>query len=229
MTDIEGSARLWEHRRDAMVVALAAHDALLRSAVEEAGGAVFKTTGDGLLAAFDHAESAVTAAIAGQRALDGHDWPETGRLRVRMALHSGSAEVRDNDFFGPTLNRVARLLAIGHGDQVLVSGATAALVAGGLPLGCELVDLVMSENDLASDSLPSLSAASSELTRLLVTRIRRGSPESSLLPVALMQIASSFVETKQQSIVTSVDMSGSMPSVLKVPRSLITLTLRKAT
>ncbi len=140
-TDIEGSTRLWEEHRAVMGVALAAHDALLRAAVEEAGGTVVKTTGDGMLAAFDHAESAVTAAIEGQHTLDRHDWPETGRLRVRMAIHSGSAEVRDADFFGPALNRVARLLAIGHGDQVLVSGASAALVAGGLPAGCELVDL----------------------------------------------------------------------------------------
>ena len=140
-TDIEGSARLWEEHRAAMGAALAAHDALLRTAVEDAGGTVVKTTGDGMLAAFDQCESALTAAIEGQHALDRHDWPETGRLRVRMAIHSGTAEVRDADFFGPTVNRVARLLAIGHGDQVLVSGASAALVAGSLPAGCELVDL----------------------------------------------------------------------------------------
>jgi predicted ATPase/class 3 adenylate cyclase len=141
MSDIAGSTRLWEEQREAMVVALAAHDVMLRLAVEEAGGTVFKTTGDGMLAAFDDAESAVTAAIEGQHALDRHDWPETGRLHVRMAIHTGSAEVRDGDFFGRALNRVARLMAIGHGDQVLVSGTTMALVAGGLPNAFELIDL----------------------------------------------------------------------------------------
>ena len=188
MTDIEGSTRLWEHRRDAMVVALAAHDALLRSAVEEAGGAVFKTTGDGLLVAFDHAESAVAAAIAGQWALGGHEWPDTGRLRVRMALHSGSAEVRDDDFFGPTLNRLARLLAIGHGDQVLVSGATAGLVAGGLPPGCELVDL--GEHGLRDLDRPE------HVFQLAAPRLRREFPAlrtASEHPTNLRAQATSFV------------------------------------
>ncbi len=140
-TDIEGSTRLWEDHRDVMSDALEAHDSLLRSAVERSGGSVVKTTGDGMLAAFDRAESAVSAALDGQIALAEHDWSGTGPLRVRMAIHSGTADTRDGDFFGPALNRVARLLAIGHGGQVLVSGATAALVADGLPTGSELLDL----------------------------------------------------------------------------------------
>ena len=82
-------------------VALEAHDALLRAAVERAGGTVVKTTGDGILAAFDRPEAALAAAIEGQLALERHAWPTTGPLRVRMAIHSGSAEVRDGDFFGP--------------------------------------------------------------------------------------------------------------------------------
>lgn len=135
MTDIEGSTRLWQERRAAMALALEAHDLILRAAVEQAGGTVVKTTGDGLLAAFDRPESALTAAVAGQRALDRHEWQETGPLRVRMAINSGSAEVRDGDFFGPAVNRVARLMAIGHGGQVLVSDATRALKisSSGLP------------------------------------------------------------------------------------------------
>jgi class 3 adenylate cyclase len=141
MTDIEGSTRLWETQRAAMAVALEAHDALLRAAVEGAGGIVVKTTGDGLLAAFDRPEAALAAALEAQRGLEGHTWPETGPLRVRMAIHAGSAEVRDGDFFGPALNRVARLMAIGHGGQVLVSSTTASLVADDLPPGCELTDL----------------------------------------------------------------------------------------
>jgi len=141
MTDIEGSTRLWEEQSAAMGVALQAHDALLRAAVEDAGGTVVKTTGDGLLAAFDRPEAALVAAVDGQRALDGQAWPATGPLRVRMAIHAGSAEVRDGDFFGPTLNRVARLMATGHGGQVLVSSSTTALVAGALPPASELIDL----------------------------------------------------------------------------------------
>ncbi len=141
MTDIEGSTRLWEEQRPAMAAALEAHDGLLRAAVEGAGGTVVKTTGDGLLAVFDRPGAALSAAVDGQHALDGRAWPTTTPLRVRMAVHAGSAEVRDGDFFGPTLNRVARLMAIGHGGQVLVSSTTVSLAADDLPPGCELVDL----------------------------------------------------------------------------------------
>ena len=140
MTDIAGSTRLWEEQRDAMVHALAAHDALLREAVEEAGGTVFKTTGDGLLAAFERPGAALRAAAAGQRALQDHAWPTTAPLAVRMAIHSGDAELRNDDYFGPSLNRVSRVLAIGHGGQVLVSSAAAALVADDLPPGATLLD-----------------------------------------------------------------------------------------
>jgi class 3 adenylate cyclase len=140
MTDIAGSTRLWEEQRAAMVIALAAHDALLRSAVEGAGGTVVKTTGDGLLAAFERPGAAALAALAGQRALMDYAWPTTTPLLVRMAIHAGDAETRDNDYFGPSLNRVARLLAIGHGGQVLVSSAGAALMADDLPAGATLLD-----------------------------------------------------------------------------------------
>jgi len=140
-TDIEGSTRLWEEHRDAMSAALEAHDALLRSIVERSGGSVVKTTGDGMLAAFDRAESAITAALDGQVALGDHPWATPSPLRVRMAIHTGTADTRDGDFFGPALNRVARLLAIGHGGQVLVSGTAAALVVDDLPPDSELIDL----------------------------------------------------------------------------------------
>ena len=140
MTDIAGSTRLWEEQRDAMILALATHDQLLRTAVEDAGGTVVKTTGDGLLAAFERPGAAVRAAIAGQVAMAAHGWPTAQPIRSRMAIHAGEAEVRDHDYFGPALNRVARLLAIGHGGQVLVSSAGAALAGGGLPPGASLLD-----------------------------------------------------------------------------------------
>ena len=97
MTDIAGSTRLWEEERAAMAVALAAHDAILRAAVENARGTVVKTTGDGMLAVFDDPRAAVEACVAGQRALVDHEWPTTAPLRVRMAMHAGSAEMRDGD------------------------------------------------------------------------------------------------------------------------------------
>jgi predicted ATPase/class 3 adenylate cyclase len=140
MTDIAGSTRLWEEQQAAMAAALAVHDAILRGAVEHAQGTIVKTTGDGMLAAFDGPRTAVEACVAAQRALLERDWPTTTPLRVRMALHAGAAEARDGDFFGPALNRVARLLAIGHGGQVLVSSAGAAVLADDLPPGVELLD-----------------------------------------------------------------------------------------
>jgi len=141
LTDIEGSTRLWEADGAAMATALAAHDGLLRSSVEAAGGSVLKGTGDGLLATFDRPEWAIAAALEGQRALDEHDWSGMGPIRVRMAIHSGGVEVRDGDLFGPALNRVARLLALGHGGQVLVSGVSATMLDAGLPPTASLIDL----------------------------------------------------------------------------------------
>ncbi|MHB8458894.1 MAG: ATP-binding protein [Candidatus Limnocylindrales bacterium] len=140
ITDIEGSTRLWEEHHEAMAPALAVHDRLLAGAVEQAGGIVVKTTGDGLLAVFDAVDAAIGAALEGQRALVAHDWGATGPLRVRMAIHTGAAHHRDDDYFGPVVNRVARLLAIGHGGQILVSGASRALVDVARPDAYELLD-----------------------------------------------------------------------------------------
>jgi LuxR family maltose regulon positive regulatory protein len=132
-TDIEGSTQLWEQHPQAMPTALARHDAILRQAVADHGGVVFKTVGDGVHAVFARAADALAAALAAQRALHVEAWGKTGPLRVRMALHSGATEERDGDYFGPALNRVARILALGHGAQILLSHATHDLVVDDLP------------------------------------------------------------------------------------------------
>jgi class 3 adenylate cyclase len=129
-TDIEGSTRLWERDAAAMAPALARHDELLRGVIEGNGGRVFKTVGDAFCAAFAAPRDAVAAARAGQAALAAEPWPDATRLRVRMAIHVGECEQRDDDYFGPPVNRVARLLATGHGSQVLLSGIVAELVGG---------------------------------------------------------------------------------------------------
>jgi hypothetical protein len=108
--------------------ALARHDEILRGAVEAHGGHVVKTTGDGLHAVFGAATDAVNAARDAQLAVAEEHWGVEGGLRVRMGLHSGEATARDGDYFGPALNRAARLMAAGHGGQVLLSQATAQLV-----------------------------------------------------------------------------------------------------
>ena len=118
-TDIEGSTALWEKDAPAMRSALAAHDATLRQAVSQAGGVVFKHTGDGLLAAFATPHAAVAAALAAQLEL---------KLPVRMGVCTGEAELREGDYFGPPLNRAARAMAAAHGGQILITDSTAALL-----------------------------------------------------------------------------------------------------
>jgi predicted ATPase/class 3 adenylate cyclase len=141
-TDIEGSTRLWESNTQAMQEALARHDELLRAAIEAYGGNVFKTVGDAFCAAFGTATDATEAALAGQRALFEEGWAEeVGAIKVRMALHSGAAEERDGDYFGPPVNRVARLLSAGHGGQVLLSHVAQELTQDDLPKGTQLRDL----------------------------------------------------------------------------------------
>src|SRR5215213_6950778 len=140
-TDIEGSTKMWERERTTMSEALALHDRILRDAVEERGGYVFKTVGDAFCCAFPTTPDALEAALEAQRTLLSSEWQETGPLRVRMALHMGVAEERDGDYFGPPVNRVARLLSAAHGGQVLLSLPTHEMVRDQLPAGVSLRDL----------------------------------------------------------------------------------------
>jgi LuxR family maltose regulon positive regulatory protein len=140
-TDIEGSTQLWEQHKEAMPIALADHDAIVRTAIQSHRGVVFKTVGDSFHAVFARAGDALAAALASQQALHAKAWGATGPLRVRMALHSGVAEQRDGDYFGLALNRVARILALGHGGQVLLARATHDLVADDLSPQTSLRDL----------------------------------------------------------------------------------------
>jgi predicted ATPase len=126
-TDIEGSTRRWETDADLMRKALALHDEVLRSAIEGHGGYLFKHTGDGVCAAFASPRSAVDAAVTAQRALG---------LPVRMGMATGEAELRGADYFGTVLNRAARVMAAGHGGQILLAESTAVLISG-----IDLVDL----------------------------------------------------------------------------------------
>src|SRR5439155_14630638 len=119
-TDIEGSTQLWEQHRQTMKEALERHDAILRDSVESSNGQVVKTTGDGLMAVFGSAVDGLSACLKAQHGLAREPWGLTGPLRVRMALHAGEAAKRNGDYYGPTLNRVARIMSAGHGGQVLL-------------------------------------------------------------------------------------------------------------
>lgn len=140
-TDIQGSTQLWEQYRQTMKEALERHDAILRESIESANGQVVKMSGDGLMAVFASAVDGLSACLKAQHELAREPWRQTGPLRVRMALHVGEAAKRNGDYFGPTLNRAARIMAAGHGGQVLLSAAAAALVTDDLPSGSTLRDL----------------------------------------------------------------------------------------
>src|SRR5690348_10413992 len=118
-TDLEVSTRLWEEYPDAMKAVLARHDEILRHSITTHEGHVVKMRGDGAHAVFATAEGAVAAAVDAQLALQREPWDETGPLRVRIGLHTGTAQLRDGDYFGSSVNRAARLMSIAHGGQVV--------------------------------------------------------------------------------------------------------------
>lgn len=140
-TDIERSTRLWERHPQAMRPTLAAHDALMREVFAAHGGHVFKAVGDGFYVAFSRPDNALSAAVVVQRAILLHPWEATTPLRVRVAIASGDVELRDDDYFGVTLSRIARLRDAAHGGQILVAQSTLDLSAGLLPEAIQLIPL----------------------------------------------------------------------------------------
>jgi predicted ATPase/class 3 adenylate cyclase len=141
VTDIVDSTRLWAEHGSAMAVDLASHDQIVNAVIASAGGGVFKHTGDGVMATFESADASAEAAAEIQRAIGAHAWRVPEGIRVRVALHSGSAHERGGDLFGLQVNRLARLLSCCPPGAVLVSEATAALIADGMPAALGLVDL----------------------------------------------------------------------------------------
>jgi class 3 adenylate cyclase len=140
-TDVEASTRRWEDHPNDMKGAMVTHDEIVRSSIEGEAGHVFTTAGDAFCAAFSSPHDAVDAAIEAQRQLEAEAWGAVAPFRVRMALHTGNADERDGDYFGPPLNRCARLLATGHGGQIIVSSATAQLLKDDAPFGVQFEDL----------------------------------------------------------------------------------------
>jgi predicted ATPase/class 3 adenylate cyclase/Tfp pilus assembly protein PilF len=141
-TDIEGSTTLWERFPDRMRGALARHDAILRGVIERHNGSVFKTIGDSFCAVFSSVYEAISASAAAQRVLAAEVWEGIDSpILVRMAIHSGPAESRDSDFFGPTLNRVSRMLAAAYGGQIVLSKSAQMALNGRLPDSGFLTDL----------------------------------------------------------------------------------------
>jgi predicted ATPase/class 3 adenylate cyclase/Tfp pilus assembly protein PilF len=140
-TDIEGSTRLWDAHPESMRNALARHDSIVREAFTDFDGQIFKTMGDAFCAAFSTATQAVKAAVCAQKQLLNEPWPPETKIRIRIAIHTGAVECRDNDYFGPPVNRVARLLATAHGDQILVSQSSFELARDTPPEDVRFRDL----------------------------------------------------------------------------------------
>ena len=140
-TDVEGSMRLVRELGAAWDDVNVAHIGLIREAVAGHAGVVVRTEGDATFAVFPEARAAVGAAIDAQRALAAHDWPDGIDLRVRMGLHSGEAYLAGDDYGGFEVNRAARIAAVGHGGQILLSDPTRALILDGLADGVEIRDL----------------------------------------------------------------------------------------
>ena len=163
LSDVVGSTKMWEDAPDLMTTALARHDSLIREAVESHGGVLLKARGEGdsTFNVFGRATDAVAAARAIQAALTAEPWPERAVIAVRAAVHTGEAIERDGDYFGRSVNRVARLRSLAEAGQVLVSQATADLVIDHLPSEFRLVDLGVRElRDLARPEVVYLVAES---------------------------------------------------------------------
>ena len=140
-TDIEGSTQRWDRDIVAMQGAMRRHDAIVRRALEEQQGYIFNTVGDGFCTVFARAPDAVAAALAVHEALGTEDFTAVGGLRLRIAIHTGHTDEREGDYFGPAVNRVARLIAVASGGQILLSGVASDLVVGSLPPQVALQDL----------------------------------------------------------------------------------------
>ena len=195
-TDIEGSTRRWEADPEVMRAALADHDDALRTAIEAQRGRVFKHTGDGVCAVFTSPRAAVEAAVAAQQTL---------KLPVRMGISTGEAELRGSDYFGAVLNRAARVMAAGHGGQILLDGQTAGLLRG--------VDLV----DLRSRRLRDITDA------VQVFQVRAPGLRTEFPPLATQDPASGNLRAPTTSLIGREKELGEVAAALKA-HQVVTLT-----
>ena len=140
-TDIEGSTRLLQELGDAYGDVVRDHRLLLRGSLGDKGGTEVDTQGDAFFYSFPRARDAVAGAVAAQRALPTHEWPEGSEVRVRMGLHTGEPSVGDEGYLGLDVVRAARICSAGHGGQILLSETTRALLGNELPEGVAIVDL----------------------------------------------------------------------------------------
>jgi class 3 adenylate cyclase len=140
-SDIEGSTRLLEQLGDRYAEMLGEHRRILRERLEQANGQEIDTQGDAFFFSFTRARDAVVGAVAAQRALAAHDWPDGLEVKTRMGLHTGEPSVGEEGYVGLDVVRAARICSAGHGGQILLSETTRALVGNNVPEGVEIRDL----------------------------------------------------------------------------------------
>ena len=141
-SNIENSTRLLvDLGQETFVQCLAEHDGLIRTAIADAGGVVVKPEGGAFFAVFRTAPDAIAAVVEAQRAVQGHQWPESCDIQVRMGVHTGAGTIGGDDYVGIDVHRAARIASAGYGGQVLLSAATAAIVRPSLPEGIGIIDL----------------------------------------------------------------------------------------
>jgi class 3 adenylate cyclase len=140
-TDIEGSTKLLQELGDGYAELSRDHRRIVREEFGTRGGSEIDTQGDSFFFSFTRARDAVAAAVAAQRALAAHDWPQGKQVRVRMGLHTGEPTLGDEGYLGLDVVRAARISAAGHGGQILLSETTRALVGNELPDGVSVHDL----------------------------------------------------------------------------------------
>lgn len=140
-SDIEGSTRLLEQLGDRYAEMLREHRRILRERLGEADGQEIDTQGDAFFFSFERAKDAVSGAVAAQRALGAHDWPDGLAVKTRMGLHTGEPSVGEEGYVGLDVVRAARICSAGHGGQILLSETTRALVGNNVPQGVEIRDL----------------------------------------------------------------------------------------
>jgi class 3 adenylate cyclase len=193
-TDIEGSTALLRELGDRYADVLGRERSILREALGSAGGQEIDTQGDAFFFSFTRARDAVAGAVAAQRALAEHEWPEGVQVRVRMGLHTGEPSVGDEGYVGLDVVRAARICSAGHGGQILLSETTRALLGGDVPDGATLRDLgTQSLKDVGEERIYQLVLDGAEDFAPLKTERKLGPSKADILGEDFEQRIEAFV------------------------------------
>jgi class 3 adenylate cyclase len=193
-TDIEGSTALLRELGDGYADVLGRERSILRETLGSAGGREIDTQGDAFFFSFTRARDAVAGAVAAQRALADHDWPEGVEVKVRMGLHTGEPSVGDEGYVGLDVVRAARICSAGHGGQILLSETTRALLGGDVPAGATLRDLGMQTlKDVGDEHIYQLALDGDEDFAPLKAERKRGPSKADILGEDFEQRIEDFV------------------------------------